>query len=52
MSQPLQNFIYKHTIGLENVRRNKKKEKGEITLLLKHPKTSAKSAVEIATTNI
>jgi hypothetical protein len=50
MMQPLQNFIYKHTIGLENVRRNKKKE--ELTLLLKHPKTSAKSAVEIATTNI
>ncbi len=26
-----QNFIYKHTVDLENVQRNKKKEKGEIT---------------------
>jgi hypothetical protein len=24
----LQNFIYKHTVDLENVQRNKKKEKG------------------------
>jgi hypothetical protein len=27
----LQNFIYKHTVDLENVQRNKKKEKGEFT---------------------
>jgi hypothetical protein len=27
----LQNFIYKHTVDLENVPRNKKKEKGEFT---------------------
>jgi hypothetical protein len=27
----LQNFIYKHTIDLENVQRNKKKDKGEVT---------------------
>jgi hypothetical protein len=26
----LQNFIYKHTVDLENVQRNKKKEKGRI----------------------
>jgi hypothetical protein len=25
----LQNFIYKHTLDLENVQRNKRKEKGE-----------------------
>jgi hypothetical protein len=27
----MQNFIYKHTLGLENVQRNKRKEKGEFT---------------------
>jgi hypothetical protein len=27
----LQNFIYKHTLGLENVQKNKRKEKGEFT---------------------
>jgi hypothetical protein len=27
----LQNFIYKHTVDLENVQRNKKKEKGKFT---------------------
>jgi hypothetical protein len=27
----LQNFIYKHTVDLENVQRNKKKEKGGFT---------------------
>ncbi len=27
----LQNFINKHTINLENVQRNQKKEKGEFT---------------------
>jgi hypothetical protein len=27
----LQNFIYKHTLDLENVQRNKRKEKGEFT---------------------
>jgi hypothetical protein len=26
-----QNFIYKHTVDLENVQRNKKKEKGGFT---------------------
>jgi hypothetical protein len=27
----LQNFIYKHTLDLQSVQRNKKKEKGELT---------------------
>jgi hypothetical protein len=27
----LQSFIYKHTLNLKNVQRNKKKEKGEFT---------------------
>jgi hypothetical protein len=27
----LQNFIYKHTLDLENLQRNKRKEKGEFT---------------------
>jgi hypothetical protein len=27
----LQNFIYKHTIDLENVQRNKKQDKGGVT---------------------
>jgi hypothetical protein len=30
----LQNFIYKYTVDLENVQRNKKKEKGEFTQYL------------------
>ncbi len=29
--ETLQNFIYKHTVNLENVQMNKKKEKGEFT---------------------
>jgi len=29
--ETLQNFIYKHTVDLENVQKNKKKEKGEVT---------------------
>jgi hypothetical protein len=29
--ETLQNFIYKHTVYLENVQRNKKKDKGEVT---------------------
>jgi hypothetical protein len=29
--ETLQNFIYKHTIDLENVQMNKKKENGEFT---------------------
>ncbi len=29
--ETLQNFIYKHTLDLENVQKNKKKEKGEVT---------------------
>jgi len=29
--ETLHNFIYKHTVDLENVQRNKKKDKGEIT---------------------
>ncbi len=31
LDETLQNFIYKHTIDLENVQMNKKKEKGEFT---------------------
>jgi hypothetical protein len=29
--ETFQNFIYKHTVNLENVQRNKKKDKGEVT---------------------
>jgi hypothetical protein len=29
----LQTFIYKHTLDLENVQRNKRKDKGEFTRL-------------------
>jgi phage anti-repressor protein len=31
LDETVQNFIYKHTIDLENVQMNKKKEKGECT---------------------
>jgi hypothetical protein len=31
---PVKSFINKHTIDLENVQRNKKKEKGEVTGLI------------------
>jgi hypothetical protein len=31
LDETLQNFIYKHTIDLENVQMNKRKEKGEFT---------------------
>jgi hypothetical protein len=30
-NESLQNFIYKHTIDLENVQKNKKNEKREVT---------------------
>jgi hypothetical protein len=36
----LQNFIHKHTIDLENVQRNKKKEKGEF---IRHQNYMSKS---------
>jgi hypothetical protein len=29
--ETLQNFIYKHTVDLDNVQMNKKREKGEFT---------------------
>jgi hypothetical protein len=29
--ETLQNFVYKDTVDLENVQRNKKKDKGEVT---------------------
>jgi hypothetical protein len=29
--ETLQNFIYKHTVDLKNVPRNKKKDNGEVT---------------------
>jgi hypothetical protein len=31
LDETLQNFIYKHTVDLENVQMNKKKEKEEFT---------------------
>jgi len=31
LDETLQNFVYKHTVDLENVQMNKKKEKGEFT---------------------
>jgi len=31
LGKAIENFIYKHAIDLENVQKNKKKEKGEFT---------------------